>query len=309
MRRGTLDDLAAFAAVARHRSFTRAAAELGVSASALSHTLRSLEDRYGVRLLARTTRSVAPTPAGERLLRSLTPALDEVARGLDALADWRGEPSGNLRLTTFRYAARAVLEGRLPRFLTDHPAVSVEVTIDDRLTDIVAAGFDAGIRFGETVERDMVAVRVGPDLRTVVVGTPGYFARHPPPETPADLEAHRCVNYRLVGGGGLLLWEFARDGREVRIRARGQLVANDGALAAAAVRAGAGLGYMLEDEVADDLAAGRLVQVLDAWCPPFPGCHLYYPDRQVTPALRSLIEALRWREGAAPGAAPPPDRP
>lgn len=298
MRRGTLDDLAAFAAVARHRSFTRAAAEMGLSASALSHTMRALEERYGVRLLARTTRSVAPTLAGERLLRSVAPALDEVARGLDALADWRGEPSGSLRLTTFPYAARTILEPRLPRFLIDHPAVLVEVNVDDRLTDIVAAGFDAGIRFGETVERDMVAVRVGPDLRTVVVATPDYFARHPRPDTPADLEAHRCVNYRLVGGGGLLPWEFAREGREVRVRASGQLIANDGNLAAAAVRAGAGLGYMLEDEVADDIAAGRLVQVLDSWCPPFPGCHLYYPDRQVSPAMRSLIEALRWRDGA-----------
>ncbi|SEN20887.1 DNA-binding transcriptional regulator, LysR family [Methylobacterium sp. UNC300MFChir4.1] len=300
MRRGTLDDLAAFAAVARHRSFTRAAAEMGLSPSALSHMMRALEARHGVRLLARTTRSVALTPAGERLLRSVGPALEDVARGLDALAEWRGAPSGRLRLTTFAYAARAILEPRLPNFLIDHPAVSVEVIVDDPLTDIVAAGFDAGIRFGETVERDMVAVRVGPDLRTVVVATPDYFARHPRPESPADLEAHRCVNYRLVGGGGLLPWEFARDGREIRVRAAGQLVVNDGRLAAAAIRAGAGIGYMLEDEAADDLAAGRLVQALDAWCPSFPGCHLYYPDRQVTPALRSLIDALRWREAPSP---------
>jgi len=300
MRRGTLDDLAAFAAVARHRSFTRAAAEMGLSPSALSHTMRALEARHGVRLLARTTRSVALTPAGERLLRSVGPALEDVARGLDALAEWRGAPSGRLRLTTFAYAARAILEPRLPNFLIDHPAVSVEVIVDDPLTDIVAAGFDAGIRFGETVERDMVAVRVGPDLRTVVVATPDYFARHPRPESPADLEAHCCVNYRLVGGGGLLPWEFARDGREIRVRAAGQLVVNDGRLAAAAIRAGAGLGYMLEDEAADDLAAGHLVQALEAWCPSFPGCHLYYPDRQVTPALRSLIDALRWREAPSP---------
>ncbi|UIN33773.1 LysR family transcriptional regulator [Methylobacterium oryzae] len=300
MRRGTLEDLAAFAAVARHRSFTRAAAEMGLSPSALSHTMRALEARHGVRLLARTTRSVALTPAGERLLRSVGPALEDVARGLDALAEWRGAPSGRLRLTTFAYAARAILEPRLPNFLIDHPAVSVEVIVDDPLTDIVAAGFDAGIRFGETVERDMVAVRVGPDLRTVVVATPDYFARHPRPESPADLEAHCCVNYRLVGGGGLLPWEFARDGREIRVRAAGQLVVNDGRLAAAAIRAGAGLGYMLEDEAADDLAAGHLVQALEAWCPCFPGCHLYYPDRQVTPALRSLIDALRWREAPSP---------
>lgn len=298
MRRGELDDLAAFAAVARTRSFTRAAAEIGVSPSALSHAMRGLETRLGVRLLARTTRSVAPTPPGERLLRSLEPALDEVARGLAALAEWRSEPSGTLRLTTFSYAARAVLEPSLPRFLLDHPAISVEVLVDDRLADLVAAGFDAGIRFGEAVEGDMVAVRVGPDLRTVVVGTPSYFSRHPRPESPADLEAHPCVNYRLVGGGGLLPWEFARDGRDVRVRASGQFVANDGALTAAAVRAGAGLGYMLESDVAADLAAGRLVQVLDAWCPPFPGCHLYYPNRQISPALRALVDALRWRDAA-----------
>lgn len=301
MRRSMLGDLAAFAVVARTRSFTRAAAELGVSPSALSHAMRGLETELGVRLLARTTRSVAPTPAGERLRRSLDPALAEVARGLDALADWRGAPSGTLRLTTFSSAARSVLAPTLPRFLLDHPSISVEVIVDDRLADIVADGFDAGIRFGETVERDMVAVRVGPDLRTVVVGTPAYFARHPRPGTPADLEAHTCVNYRLVGGGGLLPWEFARGGHEIRIRASGQLVVNDAVLAGATVRAGAGLGYMLEEEVAAEVAAGRLVQVLDEWCVPFPGYHLYCLGRQITPALRALIEALRWRgESIAP---------
>ncbi|PIK74464.1 LysR family transcriptional regulator, partial [Methylobacterium frigidaeris] len=175
-----------------------------------------------------------------------------------------------------------------------HPAVSVEVVIDDRLTDIVAGGFDAGIRFGEAVERDMLAVRVGPDLRTVVVGTPGYFAQRPAPESPADLEAHDCINYRLAGGG-LLPWEFAQGGRELRVRPGGRLVVNDGVMAGAALRAGVGLGYMLEQDVAEDVAAGRLVQVLDAWCLPFPGYHLYHPARQVTPALRALIDALRWR--------------
>jgi DNA-binding transcriptional LysR family regulator len=298
MRRGTLDDLAAFAAVARTRSFTRAAAELGLSPSALSHAVRGLEERLGVRLLARTTRSVAPTPAGERLVRSLAPALAEVEHGLAALADWRGAPSGSLRLTTFSSAARRVLDPALPRFLLDHPAVSVEVVIDDRLTDIVAARFDAGIRFGETVERDMVAVRLGPDLRTVVVGTPAYFARHPRPETPADLEAHNCVNYRLVGGGGLLPWEFSRNGQDMRVRVRvgGQLTVNDAVLSGAAVRAGAGLGYMLEEDVAADIQAGHLVQVLADWCTPFPGYHLYHPSQQASPALRALIDAVRWVE-------------
>ncbi|KHL25822.1 LysR family transcriptional regulator [Croceibacterium mercuriale] len=293
MKRGELDDLAAFAAVARARSFTRAAAELRLSPSALSHAMRGLEQRLGVRLLARTTRSVAPTPAGERLLRSLDPALAEVARGLSALADWRGAPSGTLRVTTFCSAARMVLAPAMPRFLQDHPDILLEVIVDDRLIDLVANGFDAGIRFGESVERDMVAVRVGPDLRTVVVGTPAYFERNPRPATPADLAQHRCVNYRLLGGGGLLPWEFEHDGREVRVRPEGQLIVNDEILSAAAVRGGAGLGYMLEADVADEIADGRLIQVLDEWCPSFAGCYLYYPSRQVTPALRALIDALQ----------------
>lgn len=190
------------------------------------------------------SRSVAPTAAGERLLRSLDPALEEVARGLSALADWRGEPSGVVRLSTFGYAARTILAPKLPRFLLDHPEISVEVIVDDRLVDLVAGGFDAGIRLGETVERDMVAVPVGPDLRTVVVGTPGYFERYSRPLTPADLQQHRCVNYRLIGGGGLLPWEFEQNGQELKIGAGGQLIVNDEVLSASAVRAGAGLGYM-----------------------------------------------------------------
>ena len=298
MKRGDLDDLAAFAAVARARSFTRAAAELGLSPSALSHAMRSLEERLGVRLLARTTRSVAPTAAGERLLRSLDPALAELARGLSELADWRGVPSGAIRLTTFGYAARTILAPVLPRFLRDHPEISVEVIVEDRLVDVVAGGFDAGIRLGETVDRDMVAVAVGPALRTLVVGTPDYFATRPLPAVPADLEGHNCINYRLLGGGGLLPWEFEHDGRDIKFRPRGQLIVNDEQLAAAAVRAGAGLGYMLHHDVAAEIADGRLIQVLDAWCPSFPGCYLYYPSRQVTPALRVLIDRLRWAPAA-----------
>ncbi len=293
MRRGDLDDLAAFASVARHRSFTRAAAELGLSPSALSHAMKALEARLGVRLLARTTRSVAPTAAGAQLLRTLDPALDQVAAGLASLADWRGAPSGAVRLATFGYAARTILAPRLTQFLLDHPDVSVEVIVEDRLIDLVAGGFDAGIRLGESVERDMVTVRVGPDLRTVVVGTPAYFARHEAPLTPADLDRHICVNYRLLGGGGLLPWEFEEAGRDVRFKVSGQLTVNDEVLAAAAVRAGAGLGYMMEHDVADEIADGRLVQVLADWCPSYPGCRLYYPDRRVTPALRALIAALR----------------
>ena len=294
MRRGELDDLAAFAAVAKARSFTRAAAELGLSPSALSRAMKALETRLGVRLLARTTRSVAPTAAGEQLLRSLGPALAQVADGLSSLAEWRDVPSGTVRLTTFGYAARTILAPRLPAFLLDHPDVAVEVIVEDRLIDLVAGGFDAGIRLGETVERDMVTVPVGPALRTVVVGTPDYFARHPPPETPAELERHTCINYRLLGGGGLLPWEFERGGRDINVRVAGQLIVNDETLAAAAVRAGAGLGYMMEHDVAAEIADGRLIQVLAPWCPTYPGCCLYYPDRRVSPAMRALIDALRW---------------
>lgn len=300
MKRGDLDDLAAFAAVARARSFTRAAAELGLSPSALSHAMRSLEARLGVRLLARTTRSVAPTAAGERLLSSLGPALQEVARGLSALADWRGIPSGAIRLTTFGYAARTVLAPILPQFLREHPDISVEVIVEDRLVDLVAGGFDAGIRLGETVDLDMVAVPVGPALRTLVVGTPGYFEGRSLPAAPADLENHNCINYRLLGGGGLLPWEFERDDREIKFRPGGQLIVNDELLAAAAVRAGAGLGYMLEHDVAEEIANGQLIQVLDTWCPPFPGCYLYYPSRQITPALRVLVDTLRWTPTGMP---------
>ncbi|RIY03699.1 LysR family transcriptional regulator [Aureimonas flava] len=295
MRRGELDDLAVFAAVARSRSFTRAAAALGLSPSTLSHTIRGLEERLGLRLLARTTRSVAPTAAGRRLLMSLEPALAEIDQGLSALAYWRDAPSGALRLTTYSHGARTVLAPRLPRFLLDHPDIAVEVIVDDRLVDLVADGFDAGIRLGETLEADMVAVRVGPDLRTVVVGTPDYFAAHPHPETPADLKSHRCINYRLVGAGRVLPWEFERAGQDMKIQPGGQLVVNDEGLAAAAVRAGAGLGYMMEHDVAAEVASGQLVQVLGDWCVPFPGCHLYYPHRQVSPALRALVDAFRWK--------------
>ena len=294
MERNHLNDLMAFATVARECSFTRAAAILAMSPSALSHAMRGLEERLGVRLLARTTRSVSPTEAGERLLRSLNPALAEIEDGLQAMAEWRDNPSGTVRITTFAYTARIVLLPKLPGFLLANPDVRVEVNIDDGLTDIVAAGFDAGIRLGETVEKDMIAVKIGPDLRTVVVGTPSYFERYPPPLTPYDLDRHACIGYRLKTSGGLLPWEFQRGDKEIKIRTRGPLVANDGDLPAAAVRAGAGLGYIMEHDVAEDIASGKLVQVLADWCPRFPGFHLYHPSRrQSPPALRALIAALK----------------
>jgi DNA-binding transcriptional LysR family regulator len=294
MKRGDLDDLAAFATVARARSFTRAAAELGLSPSALSHAMRGLEERLGVALLARTTRSVAPKAAGERLLRSLDPALAEVADGLAALAEWRGAPSGALRLTTIFYAARTILAEKLPAFLVDHPDVSVEVIGDDRPVDIVSDGFDAGIRLGASVVQDMIAVRLEPDVRGAVVATPGYFQRHGRPLRPQDLEGHLCINYRLTNGG-MLMWPFQRGGQEVRVRATGQLVVNDGMLCAAAVRAGVGVGLMGETDVADEVADGRLIRILDDWSPTVPGCHIYYPNRKISPALRALVDTLKWR--------------
>ncbi|MET0290068.1 MAG: LysR family transcriptional regulator [Pseudoxanthomonas sp.] len=298
MERRELNDLLAFAAVARERSFTRAAGTLGMSASALSHAMRGLEARLGVRLLARTTRSVAPTDAGERLLQSLAPALAEIEDGLNALGQWRQSAAGTVRITTFSYAAQMVLEPKLPAFLLANPEVQVEVAIDNGLTDLVAEGFDAGIRFGEHVDKDMIAVRVGPDLRTIVVGTPDYFSRNPPPQTPADLERHACIGYRLKRTGGLLPWEFEHAGREISIRTRGPLIADEVPLTLAVVRAGVGLGFVMEHEVADDLANGRLLQVLDAYCPTYPGYHLYHPSRRQTPpALRALIDWLKVVDG------------
>ncbi len=294
MKKGELDELFAFVTIARTRSFTRAAAELNLSPSALSHTIKGLESRLSVRLLARTTRSVAPTAAGERLLRSVEPALMQLHAGVTDLGDWQREPHGTIRLTTFAYAAHTVLASALPKFLLDYPKVSVEVIIDSRLTDLVADGFDAGIRFGASLEQDMVAVPVGPDARMVIVGSPAYFERNPRPQTLADLDAHNCVNYRQIGGGGLMQWEFEREGKELRVRTKGQLVVNDGDLAAAAVIAGAGLGYMIEEHALPYIAKGQLIPVLDEWCTPFAGLHLCYPSRQVTPALRALIDALRW---------------
>ena len=308
MARTDLHDLSAFAAIAETRSFTRAAARLGMSPSALSHAMRGLEERLGVRLLARTTRSVAPTEAGEHLLTLLDPALRTIAQAVDGLAEWRDRPSGTVRITTFAYAARRVLLPKLPAFLLAHPDVRVEVDIDDGLTDIVAAGFDAGIRLGETVAKDMIAVKLGPALRTVVVGTPGYFRAHPPPQAPGDLAGHACIGYRLTTSGGLLPWEFEKDGQEIALRTAGPLVANDADLATAAVRAGAGLGYVMEQDVAEDIASGALIQVLADWCPAFPGFHLYHPSRrQSPPALRALIAALRFSDAQgseAPSTAP-----
>jgi len=296
MRQSELNDLIAFLAVAQARNFTRAAARLGVSQSALSQTVRGLEARLGVRLLTRTTRSVAPTEAGERLLRAAGPRLDEISAELAALRELRDKPAGNIRITAHDHAVRAVLVPALQRFLPEYPDIKVELVIDYGLTDIVAERFDAGVRSGEMVARDMVAVRIGPDMRMAVVGSPGYFAARPAPATPQDLTAHRCINLRLPTHGGLYAWEFAKGRREMRVRVEGQLIFNGSAPMLDAALAGAGLAYVPEDDAQGYVAEGRLVRVLGDWCPPYPGYHLYYPSRREPgAAFTLLVNALRYR--------------
>ena len=294
MKRDDLYDLAAFAVVAEKASFTRAAAELGMSQSALSHAIKSLEERMGVRLLSRTTRSVSVTDAGERLLRSLAPALGEISHAVDAVGALRGKVSGSLRITATKHAVTSVVMPVLPEFLAANPDIQLELIIDDRLMDIVAERIDAGIRFGDIVEKDMIAVRIGPDVRMAVVGAPAYFESSPPLDTPRQLSEHRCIPYRLMRSGGLYAWDFVEDGRPFQVRVSGPLVFNNVDLIREAALAGQGLAFVYEDDVAADLSAGRLVRTLDKWCPSFPGYYLYHPSRrQSPPALTALIAALR----------------
>ena len=291
-----LNDLLAFIAVAKERSFTRAAAQLGVSQSALSHTVRGLEERLGLRLLTRTTRSVAPTEAGDRLLHVAGPRLDEIATEMAALNELRDKPAGTIRITAHDHALRSVLWPALQKLLPDYPDIKVEIVIDYGLTDIVAERYDAGVRTGEMVAKDMVAVRIGPDMRSAVVGAPSYFASRARPKTPQDLTAHACINLRLPTHGGLYAWEFEKGGREIRVRVEGQLVFNGTAPMLDAALAGFGVAYMPEDTVQTHIADGRLMRVLADWCPFYPGYHLYYPSRrQPTPAFALLVNALRYR--------------
>jgi DNA-binding transcriptional LysR family regulator len=291
-----LNDILAFVAVAKERSFTRAAARLGVSQSALSHTVRGLEERLGLRLLTRTTRSVATTEAGDRLLRVAGPRLDEIATEMVALSELRDKPSGTIRITAHDHALKAVLWPALQKLLPDYPDIKVEIVIDYGLTDIVAERYDAGVRTGEMVAKDMVAVRIGPDMRSAIVGAPSYFASRARPKTPQDLTAHACINLRLPTHGGLYAWEFEKGGREIRVRVDGQLVFNGTAPMIDAALAGFGLAYVPEDTVQTHIAHGRLLRVLADWCPYYPGYHLYYPSRrQPTPAFALLVNALRYR--------------
>ncbi len=290
------NDLIAFVAVARDRSFTRAAARLGVSQSALSHTIRGLEERLGLRLLTRTTRSVAPTEAGERLLATVGPRFDEIDAELAALTEMREKPAGSLRLNAPGHAAKTILWPALERLLPDYPDIAVEIVVDNALTDIVAGRFDAGIRLGEQVAKDMVAVRIGPDMRMAVVGAPAYFAKRKKPKTPHDLTDHACINLRLPTHGGVYAWEFEKAGRELKVRVDGRLVLSNLDLRISAVLSGFGLAYVPEDQAAPFLVDGRLIRVLDDWCAPFSGYHLYYPSRrQQPPAFALLVDALRCR--------------
>jgi DNA-binding transcriptional LysR family regulator len=296
MQRRNLPDLQAFLAVAKERSFTKAAAKLGVSQSALSHTIRELEERLEVRLLTRTTRSVAPTDAGDRMLSTIGPRLEEIEAELAALSELRGKPAGNIRITAGEHAAEAILWPALAKLVSKYPDIHVEVIIDYGLTDIVAERYDAGVRIGEQIAKDMIAVRIGPDIRMAVVGAPSYFARRPRPKRPQDLTAHTCINLRLPTYGSVYAWEFEKNGREIKVHVEGQLVFNNIGLRLNAALGGLGLAYLAEDVVKTHIARRRLIRVLADWCPTFSGYHLYYPSRrQHTPAFTLLVDALRYR--------------
>ncbi|MBV9111429.1 MAG: LysR family transcriptional regulator [Hyphomicrobiales bacterium] len=299
MQRGNLDDLLVFFAVGHERSFTKAAAKLGVSQSALSHTIRALEARLGVRLLTRTTRSVSPTEAGERLLLTIGPRFEEIASELRAIRELRDKPAGTIRITATEYAADTILLPKLTKFLRTYPDIKVEIVIDYGLTDIVAQRYDAGVRSGEQVAKDMIAVRIAPDMRMAVVGAPSYFKARAEPKKPQDLVDHNCIMLRLPTYGGLYAWEFEKNGRELRVRVDGQLTYNTTAQMLNAALAGLGLAYVPEGLARCHFAKKRLRRVLEEWCPPYSGYHLYYPSRrQPSAAFALLVDALRHRQGA-----------
>ncbi|GGB13303.1 LysR family transcriptional regulator [Brucella endophytica] len=296
MRRDELGDLMAFLAVAEERSFTRAAARMGTSQSALSHTIRRMEERMGVRLLTRTTRNVAPTEAGEQLLETLRPAFDDIEARINAVCAMSGRPAGTIRLTSGHRAAADILMPVASRLMTDYPEINIEIDVAQRLTDIVAERYDAGVRLGEQVAKDMIAVRIGPDLRMAVVGSPAYFEKHPAPQSPHDLTEHNCINLRLPTLGGLYAWEFEKDGRPLNVRVEGQFICNEVQPIIDAALRGLGLACLPDDQFGSLIEEDRLIRVLEDWCPSFPGYHLYYASRrQMSPAFRLLVEALRWR--------------
>lgn len=296
MQRSDLNDLLWFLAVAEERSFTRAAAKLGTSQSTLSHTIKKLEQRLGLRLLTRTTRSVAPTEAGERLLQSMGPRIAEIETDLANLMALRERPASTVRLTVSDHAYQTLVWPKLEPVLTAYPDVRVEFSIDNGLRNIVEERFDAGVRLGENLDKDMIAVRIGPDWRLVAVASPEYFSRHPMPLTPQDLVHHDCINHRQARAGGLYAWEFAKGDREVRVRVEGQLTFNSSVPMVDAAIKGHGIAYVPENFATEAIASGQLIQVLDDWSPSFAGYHLYYPSRrQTSPAMSVVIDALRHR--------------
>lgn len=295
MPRANLNDLQAFVVIAREGSFTRAAAQLGVSQSALSHTMRALEARLGVRLLTRTTRSVSTTEAGQRLYLSMAPRFEEIDLELAAVSEFRDTPAGTVRISTSEHAANTILWPKLARVLPNFPDIKVEITVDYALTDIVAQRYDAGVRLGDQVAKDMIAVPIGPPLRMAVVAAPGYFGQCSAPVVPGDLAEHNCINLRLPTHGNLLQWDFEKDGHELKAKVDGQWTFNSSVPSLRAAVAGGGLAFLPEDMVAPDLAEGHLVRVLEDWCQPFPGYHLYYPNRrQHSSAFSVVVDALRY---------------
>lgn len=294
MPRRNFHELQAFVTVARHGSFTKAAAELGVTQSALSQAVSNLEAQLRIRLLSRTTRSVSPTAAGDRLLNSIGQRFDEIETEVDALTALRDKPGGTVRLTCGDFVLKTILLPKLIPLLRDHPDLKIEFDVSNGLRDIVTDRFDAGIRFTETVDRDMIAVPIGPDERMAVVASPSYFAKNPPPKTPRDLVSHRCINVRLPTSGGLYVWDLEKRGKKINVRVDGQLIFNTSAHIVTATVEGLGVAYLPEDEFSPHIQEGRLVRVLEGWCPPFSGYHLYYPSRrQPSPAFSLVLDALR----------------
>jgi DNA-binding transcriptional LysR family regulator len=296
MPRQNINALLAFRAVAQARSFTRAAAQIGVSPSALSHTIRGLEEQLALRLLTRTTRSVVPSEAGEQLLAAIGPHFDGIEAELAALSELRDKPAGSVRITTGIHAAEAIVWPALAKLLPIYPDIQVELSVHSGFIDIVAERFDAGVRLGETIAQDMVAVRIAPDMRMAAVASPAYFSARRVPRTPHDLAVHNCINLRFPTRGGLYAWEFEKAGRALNVRLEGQLIVNEITLARQAALDGLGIAYLPEDYVRADIEGERLTRVLESWCPPFPGYHLYYPSRRhQSPAFTLLVEALRYR--------------
>lgn len=297
MKHVKVNDLQAFLSVAKDQSFTKAAAKLGVTPSALSHTMRALEERLGVRLLARTTRNVSPTEAGDRLMKSISPLFEQIALEVEALGELRDKPAGTIRITCTDDSIELCIRPKLKEFLETYPDITLELMVDYGFTNVVEDRFDAGIRMGESISKDMIAVRIGPDWRLAVVGSPAYFAKNPAPQTPHDLTQHQCLNIRHRSAGPIYAWEFEKDGQAFTVKGEGQLVVNSILHVLNGALDGIGVGYVPHELAAPLIKSGQLQEVLSDWCPYFQGFHLYYPNRrQSSPAFNALVAALRYQK-------------